>query len=164
MGTVDGKYSSPPSASPAAPNFNVVVRRVGALGTATSGVALDLNVEMGARGGGASSGRGAECFPSTVGHVGFADKRASFFGFFGRTEKALRAYARGARRPPPGGRPVTVGRRRPGGRGQAAAAGRPPPPSSPGGRLARRPPPGGRRRPAADARGCAAPSAQLVHN
>ena len=58
MGTVDGKYSSPPSASPAAPNFNVVVRRVGALGTATSGVALDLNVEMGARGGGAGSGGG----------------------------------------------------------------------------------------------------------
>ena len=94
MGTVDGKYSSPPSVSPAAPNFNVVVRRGGAPETATSRIALALNIEIGAQGGGAASG-GEEYFPSTVGHFGFADKRTSFFGFLGRTEKALRAYPRG---------------------------------------------------------------------
>ena len=58
MGTVDGKYSSPPSVSPAAPNFNVVVLRGGALGAATSQIALALNIEIGAQGGGAASGGG----------------------------------------------------------------------------------------------------------
>ena len=80
MGTVDGKYSSPSPRDPA-PQISMLLPSEQEMPKkATSDVALTNNFEIWGWGEGWPSGYVEEYVPSTVGHVGFADKRHTFFG------------------------------------------------------------------------------------